>query len=164
MDIIIKKIQSTKDDKTLGIIRIFIAIIIGSTGIMKITVPMLGNAWSGQLIQANIPLYSFNVSVIPIVEIAVGVMLAAGFLSRLFSLVVIFIMIVATYVHLVVNDPSLFPLQPNEPVIPLVLMFMAFYILVSGGGAWSLDSKASQYSDRQQRQFGLGKMRSFEKN
>ena len=108
---------------------------------MKLTVPMLGDAWSSQLIQANIPLYSFNVWFVPIVEIVVGSLLVAGFLSRLISLVVIVIMIVASYAHLVVNDPSLFPLQPNEPVIPLMLIFMAAYVLWRGGGAWSIDLK-----------------------
>ena len=31
-------------------------------------------------------------------------------------------MIVATYVHVVVDDPSLFRLQPSEPVIPIAVV------------------------------------------
>jgi hypothetical protein len=58
------------------------------------------------------------------------------------SLVVIGIMLVATYVHLVVDDPSLFPLQPSEPIIPIIVIAMASYVLWKGGGSWSRDLKA----------------------
>jgi uncharacterized membrane protein YphA (DoxX/SURF4 family) len=140
----LEKIRQTKNDKILSVIRISIGMIMGSTGIMKLTVPMLGNAWSGQLIQAGIPFYSFNLWFVPIVEIIIGTLLVAGFFSRLLSLVVISIMMAATYVHLIVADPSLFPLQPKEPVIPLVMIALSAYVLWRGGGAWSLDLKASQ--------------------
>ena len=48
------------------------------------------------------------------------------------------IMVVATYVHVMV-DPLLFPLQPVEPVGPLVLLVALAYIVWKGGGAWSVD-------------------------
>jgi hypothetical protein len=51
------------------------------------------------------------------------------------------IMIVATYTHLVVDDATLFPLQPSEPVAPIVVMVMSALILWKGAGAWSLDLK-----------------------
>jgi len=51
-------------------------------------------------------------------------------------------MVVATYVHVVVDDPSLFPLQPSAPVIPLVIIAMCAYLLWRGAGAWSLDLRA----------------------
>ena len=53
-------------------------------------------------------------------------------------------MVVATYVHLVVDDPSLFPLQPEEPIIPAVVVFLSAYTLLRGGGSRSLDLRASQ--------------------
>ena len=67
-----------------------------------------------------------------------GAALTAGFFSRVGSLVMIVMMIVATYVHLAVNDPSLFPLQPEKPIIPLVLIGVAATIFLRGGGTWSL--------------------------
>ena len=48
----------------------------------------------------------------------VGVALLVGFYTRIATLLVLNIMVVATYVHLVVTDPSLFPLQPTEPIYP----------------------------------------------
>ncbi len=65
MEHILQKIRSTKYDKTAGMIRIVIGMIILSTGVMKLLIPMLWNAWSGQLTQANIPF-------IPLALIAAG--------------------------------------------------------------------------------------------
>ncbi len=52
-------------------------------------------------------------------------------------------MIVGTYVHLVVDDPSLFPLQPEEPIIPAGVMILSVYVLLRGGGSGSSDLRAS---------------------
>ncbi len=52
-------------------------------------------------------------------------------------------MAVATYLHVVVDDRSLFPLQPSEPVIPLVVIAMGAYLLWRGGGAWGRDWRAT---------------------
>lgn len=114
-----------------------------STGIMKYTVPMLWEAWSGQLTHANIPFYTLNLYMIPIIEMTVGILLLMGFYSRVAAFVVIPLMTVATYVHLIVNDPNLFPLQPDEPIIPIVAIIMAGYVMWKGGGSWSKDLKSS---------------------
>ncbi len=54
------------------------------------------------------------------------------------------IMAVATYVHVIVNDPSLFLLQPSEPIIPLLVITAGVYLLWQGGGAWSRDLRAAR--------------------
>ncbi len=144
MENILEKIRSTKYDKTAGVIRIMIGMIILSTGAMKLLVPMLWNAWSGQLTQANIPFYTFNLWFVPFAEIITGLLLVSGFFSRLGSLILFFMMTVATYVHLTVHDSSLFPLQPQVPVIPLALIAAGAYVFWQGGGAWSADLKSSR--------------------
>ena len=63
--------------------------------------------------------------------------------TRLATVVVVGIMAVATYVHIVVDDPSLFPLQPSELIIPLVVIAMSAYLLWRGGGSWSKDLTAT---------------------
>ena len=65
----------------------------------------------------------------PFIEIGVGGALLIGFYTRIATLIVFSIMIVGTYVHLVVDDPSLFPLQPEEPIIPVAVM-ETFEVLV----------------------------------
>ena len=76
-------------------------------------------------------------------EIGVGIAMALGLYSRLAALVTIVIMTVATYVHIVVADPSLFPLQPSEPIIPLGVIILCFYVIWKGAGAGSSDLLAS---------------------
>ena len=144
MENILQKIRRTKNDKKAGVIRIMIGMIILSTGVMKLLVPMLWHAWSGQLSAAHIPFHSFNLWFVPVAEIITGLLLVSGFFSRLGSLILFFMMTVATYVHLTVHDPSLFPLQPEAPVMPLALIAAGAYIFWHGGGAWSRDLKFAE--------------------
>ncbi len=121
-----------------------LAVIFLMTGVMKLAVPMLAEAWSGQLQTADLPFYKLSRWSVPFVEIALGIALAAGFFARLAAVMVIGIMLVATYVHIVVDDPALFPLQPSEPVIPLIVILMSAFILWRGAGASSLDLEATR--------------------
>lgn len=138
-----KAIRSITDDRILGILRLLLGGLFVMTGLMKLFVPMLGEAFSGQLLAANIPFYTFNVWFVPVTEVVVGVLLLLGLFSRVGGLVVINMMLVATYVHLVVNNPALFPLQPEAPIIPLGTIAVAAYVVWRGGGAWSMDLKSS---------------------
>ena len=135
-------IRTTSNDKIAGVVRLLLAMIFVMTGVMKLVVPMLGEAWSGQLLAANLPFYTLTRWTVPFVEIAVGVALTVGIYARLASVIVIGIMVPATYVHLVVDDPTLFPLQPSEPVVPLIVMLMSAYIVWRGAGAWIADLRA----------------------
>ena len=141
--VIPRDVRATSDDKLAGVIRLLLAAVFLMTGAMKFLVPVLADAWSGQLLTANLPFYSLTRWTVPFLEILLGVLLLLGLYARLAVLVVMGIMVVATYVHVVVSDPSLYPLQPSEPVIPLVVIAMAAYVLWQGAGAWSLDLKES---------------------
>lgn len=138
-----QRVRSTRSDGMARGIRVVLGVLFVMTGAMKLVVPTLAAAWAGQLLAANIPLAELNRLVVPFLEMAVGVALLIGLHTRLASLVVLNIMVVATYVHVVVDDPTLFPLQPAEPVIPAVVMILTIYILVKGGGSGSLDLKAT---------------------
>lgn len=144
MILTLNTLRSTKAGDILGITRIALGIMFISTGIMKYTFPMLWEAWSGQLTQANIPFYTLNLYMVPIIEMTIGVFLLIGYHSKISALIVFPLMIVAIYVHLIVGDPSVFPLQPDEPIIPIVALIMATYILWQGGGSWSKDLEAHQ--------------------
>ena len=145
MELTINTLRSTKADVTLGITRIILGMMFFSTGIMKYTIPMLWEAWSGQLSHANIPFYSLNLYMVPIIEMNIGVLLLIGFYSRISAFIVLPLMAVATYVHIIVGDPTLFPLQPDEPIIPIVAILMAGYVIWRGGGSWSKDLKFSKF-------------------
>ena len=140
----LQRIRTTQPDGIAKAIRIVLGIIFVMTGAMKLVVPMLAAAWAGQLAAAEIPLPELNRWIVPFIEIGVGAALLVGFYTRLATLLVLNIMVVATYVHLVVHDPALFPLQPAQPIIPAVVMLLSFYLLVKGGGSGSLDLRATE--------------------
>ena len=131
----------TNDSKVLGVIRIILGMIFFMTGVMKLFIPMFTEAWMGQLVYASIPLLAFNFWFVPIMEIVLGVLLLKGSYSRAASLAIIPIMFVAFYVHIAVDNPALFPLQPELPIVPVMVIMMTVVILKSGGGSWSKDLK-----------------------
>ena len=138
----VEEIHATSKDRLGATIRWILGILFVMTGVMKLAVQMLAEAFSAQLIAAEIPFYMLSRWSVPFVEIGVGVLLAIGLFVRPSAVVAIGMMIVATYVHVVVADPTLFPLQPSEPIIPIGVIVLSLYILWKGGGAGSLDLKA----------------------
>ena len=138
-----RQIRSTRGDRVAAGIRIASGVLFVMTGVMKLAVPTLGAAFAGQLAGANIPLPELQRWIVPFIEVGVGCALLVGYFTRIATLLTLNIMVVATYVHIVVNDPSLFPLQPKEPIIPAVVVLLSAYTLVRGGGSGSLDLKAS---------------------
>jgi len=117
------------------IVRILLGVVFVGSGLMKLLVPVLGDAFSAQLEQAGLPLRTLSEVAVPIVEVAVGGAMLAGIYTRIASLVIVAIMVVATYVHLVVDAPEVFPLQPSQPIIPLIVIFLVGLVLWRGGGA-----------------------------
>jgi putative oxidoreductase len=142
--ILVDAIRSTTHDRILGALRLLLGGLFVMTGLMKLFVSMLGEAFSGQLLAAHIPFYEFNIWFVPITEVVIGALLLVGLFSRIGGLVAINMMLVATYVHLVVDNPHLFPLQPEAPIIPLAAIAVAAYVVWRGGGAWSADLRSSQ--------------------
>jgi putative oxidoreductase len=139
---LISQLRKTSNDQSAGVVRIALGILFLMTGAMKLLVPVLAEAWSGQLLAAKLPFYEINRWMVPFLEMALGALLLVGAYARPAAAMVIGIMAVATYVHFAVDDPSLFPLQPSEPIIPLVVIVLAVYIMWRGAGAWSSDQKA----------------------
>jgi putative oxidoreductase len=135
----VRDLRRTSDDSLAGAIRMALGALFLMTGVMKLAVPMLAEAFAGQLAASGIPLAGLAHRSVPIVEIAAGLALMVGAYTRIVALVIMGIMSVAAYVHLAVDDPALFPLAPNEPVVPLAVMVMAAYLVWRGGGSGSVD-------------------------
>jgi len=136
-----KHIRQTFPNKLTGSIRIMLGIIFIMTGTMKLFLADYGAAWSIQLIEAEIPLYTFNYWFVPIFEVILGIVLILGYYSRIGALMILPIMLVAIYVHLTVSNPGAFPSQPQEPYMPIAIIIMAVIIIWKGGGNWSMDLK-----------------------
>lgn len=149
MNEVLSRLRHTRAGSSAAAVRILLGLLFLSTGVMKFVVPELREAFSGQLTAAGIPFHALNMWVVPAAEIGVGVLFVLGFLSRLASLAMIVMMAVATYVHLVVDDPALFPLQPEEPIIPALAIALGLYVLWAGSGPWSLDLRGGSAHRRQ---------------
>lgn len=136
-----KNVRQTSPNKFIGAIRIMLGVIFIMTGVVKLTMADYGEAWSIQLIEAEIPLYTFNYWFVPVLELILGLFLLLGHYSRVSALLVLPIMLVAIYVHLTVINPGAFPSQPQEPYMPIVVILMTLVIIIKGGGSWSMDLK-----------------------
>lgn len=130
---VFSKLRQTNESNSAVAVRIFLGLLFLATGVMKLAVPDLRAAFSGQLTAAGIPFHSFNLWLVPAAEIGFGVLFLLGFASQFASLSAIAMMAVATYVHLVVDDPALFPLQPEKPIIPVIVIALCLYLLWTGG-------------------------------
>ena len=133
------QLRNTSNNKPAGILRLLLGLIFVMAGVLKVTVPHLGEAFEGQLAAAGLPLRELSFIAVPILEMLIGLTLLLGWQTRLSAAVAAAIMLVATHVHLVADDPALFPLQPVEPYGPLMLLAALIYLLWRGGGAWSMD-------------------------
>ncbi len=137
---IARVVRATSDSVPLGIVRLSLGVLFMFAGIWTLVVPTLWDVWMGQLTRAELPFRELSQWFLPGVEIALGFFLMLGYYTRLSALTVIGVMVVATYTHVVIEDPALFPLQPRAPIVPLVTMAAALYVLWGGGGAWSQDA------------------------
>jgi uncharacterized membrane protein YphA (DoxX/SURF4 family) len=135
-------LRQTFPNKFVGGVRLMLGIIFIMTSLMKLFMADYGEAWSIQLLEAEIPLYTFNYWFVPILETILGLFLLTGFHSRISALLVLPIMLVAIYVHLTVTDPGAFPSQPQEPYMPIAVILMALVVLIKGAGSWSMDLKS----------------------
>ncbi len=137
-------LRDTGPDRVVASARVFLGILFLMTGLMKLFIPMLADAFIGQLAAANLPLQELSRWLVPVIEVAVGATLLRGFHARLSALIVLGLMTVATYVHLIVEDPALFPLQPTAPIIPGAVILLAVFVLARGGGSGSMDLKSME--------------------
>jgi len=138
-----KNLRKTFPNKLAGVVRLMLGIIFIMTGMMKLTLADFGAAWSIQLIEAEIPFYTFNYWFVPVFETILGIVLLLGYYSRIAALMILPVMLVAIYVHLTVSNPAAFPAQPQEPYVPIAVIIMALIIIMKGGGKWSMDLKSA---------------------
>lgn len=157
INVFLTNLQQTHADRTATAIRILLGVLFVMTGVMKFVFPALRAAFSGQILTAALPFHDLNMWLVPAVEIAIGALLLVGLFTRLATVVVFGLMAVATYVHLVVHDPALFPLQPTQPIIPGVVMLLGLYLLWRGGGAGSLDRRSQAAGAAPMRQTAAGR-------
>ena len=121
-------IRGSRDSDFTSAVRVLLGLFILITGVVKFFVPEFRASFMGQLAAAGIPLQAQSLFLIPVLEAVVGAMFLGGVLIRLASLVAILIMALGTYLHLVVDEPSLFPLQFGLPLIPIIALVLSAFL------------------------------------
>jgi uncharacterized membrane protein YphA (DoxX/SURF4 family) len=110
-------------------IRLFLALIFLMTGIMKLAMPQFGEAFMIQLTEAQIPFANINFYLVPTIEVFIGLALLFNFKTNWALLLIIPIMLVAIFVHIVVENPLAFPAQPQLPIMPVMILVLTFLYL-----------------------------------
>ncbi|MBW2545827.1 MAG: DoxX family membrane protein [Deltaproteobacteria bacterium] len=85
MDRLLTTLRQTRASKVVAVLRLLLGLLFVSTGLMKLLVPELREAFSGQLTQAAIPAHTLNMWFVPLAEVAVGLLLLVG----LFALILL---------------------------------------------------------------------------
>ncbi|TXN38278.1 DoxX family protein [Flagellimonas hymeniacidonis] len=138
-----ERVIHTSPNKLIGVYRILLGIIFTLVGSLKLTSNNFQHAWCTQLTEIEIPNCILFFWMIPILEILLGIALILGYLSRIAAITIVPIMMVATKVYLTVGNPEAFIAQPDEAILPPLMIMLAVLILVFGGGSWSVDLKMS---------------------
>jgi len=120
--------NGSKEGTPTKVVRWILAVVFVAAGVMKLVGEGEATAFRLQLDSAGIPMADLAETVVPLVEIGIGALLALGLFTRIASLAAIAVMLVATYVHLKA-DAAAFPNQPQEPYVPIVVLAMALFLL-----------------------------------
>ncbi|MCK6609274.1 MAG: DoxX family protein [Bacteroidia bacterium] len=138
-----RNLTNTSASSLLATNRFFLGIIFLMTGIMKIGFEQFGSAWGIQLQEAQIPFSETIYWLVPVLEVILGGLLLIGIYSRVSAALILPIMLVAIYVHIVVENPAAFPAQPQIPIMPAIVIMMSLFTLIKGAGNWSWDLRVS---------------------
>lgn len=136
------KIMNTDNSKTTLLIRLMVGIIFLSEGIQKILFPFIRGA--GRFETIKLPFPEFLGNFVGTVEILCGVLILIGLLTRLSSIPLIIIILVAistTKIDILVNKG--FWEMTHESRTDWAMFLGSIFLLIKGSGGWSIDNKIS---------------------
>lgn len=134
------KIFNTDNSKTTILIRLMVGTVFLSEGIQKfLFAESLG---AGRFAKIGLPLPEFLGSFVGSFEIICGLFILVGCMTRLASIPLIAIMLVAietTKIEILINDG--FWKMMHESRTDWAMLLGSIFLLLRGGGFWSLDKK-----------------------
>ncbi|MBL7869780.1 MAG: DoxX family protein [Flavobacterium lindanitolerans] len=140
-----KKIINTDNSKTTIIIRLIVGAVFFSEGVQKFLFPAIRGA--GRFEKIGFPSPDFLGSFVGFFEILCGILLLVGQLTRLASIPLIIIMLVAfttTKAEVLANDGFWELLHGSRT--DWAMLLGSVFLLIKGAGHWSIDKIIS--SDR----------------
>jgi putative oxidoreductase len=136
----LKKIIQTDDSKTTIIIRFIVGAVFFSEGIQKFLFPAIRGA--GRFEKIGLPSPEFLGSFVGTVEILCGILILFGLLTRLSSIPLIIVMLVAfsTTKSEVFLEKGFWELLHGSRT-DWAMILGSVFLLIKGGGFWSIDKK-----------------------
>lgn len=134
----LNNISQTDHSDTTIIIRLIVGIVFLSEGIQKFLFPLKRGA--GRFEEIGLPAAKFLGDFVGSVEIICGILILFGLLTRLASIPLIFIMIVAlstTKVEILIDKGFWEMMHASRTDWSMLLG--SLFLLIKGGGLWSLD-------------------------
>jgi putative oxidoreductase len=135
-----EKIIKTDNSKTTILIRLIVGAVILSEGIQKFVFPAIRG--TGRFEKIGLPMPEFLGSFVGAFEILCGALILLGLLTRLASIPLIIIMLVAiatTKVEILANQGFWEMLHASRTDWSMLLG--SIFLLIKGGGFWSFDNK-----------------------
>lgn len=138
-----KKLIHTDNSKTTIIIRLIVGAVFLSEGIQKFLFPAIRGA--GRFEKIGLPSPEFLGSFVGTFEILCGVLILLGLLTRLASIPLIIIMLVAiaTTKAEVLADKGFWEMMHGSRT-DWSMLLGSIFLLIKGGGYWSLDNKLNK--------------------
>jgi putative oxidoreductase len=135
-----KKLIHTDHSKTTIIIRLIVGAVFLSEGIQKFLFPAIRGA--GRFEKIGLPSPEFLGSFVGTFEIICGVLILIGLFTRLASIPLIIIMLVAitTTKAEVLTDKGFWEMMHGSRT-DWSMLLGSIFLLIKGGGYWSLDNK-----------------------
>ncbi len=137
------KLVQTSNAKTTIIIRLIVGVVFLSEGIQKFLFADVRGA--GRFENIGLPMPEFLGSFVGTFEILCGALILLGLLTRLASIPLIIIMLVAlstTKVDILLNQGFWDMMHASRTDWSMLLG--SIFLLINGSGAWSIDRKMQQ--------------------
>lgn len=134
------KIFKTDNSKATILIRLMVGTVFLSEGIQKFL--FADSLGSGRFAKIGLPSPEFLGSLVGLFEIICGVLILLGLITRLASIPLIAIMLVAiatTKTEILANDG--FWKMMHESRTDWAMLLGSVFLFINGGGFWSLDKK-----------------------
>jgi putative oxidoreductase len=141
-----QKLLASNGSPAVILIRLIVGGVFLSEGIQKFL--FAGDLGVGRFIKIGIPFAGIMAPFVGIVEIVGGVLLLAGFLTRLASIPLIINMLVAiTTTKIPILHKSGFWAMAHEARVDYAMLLGCIFLLIAGAGAWSLDARFPRGAD-----------------
>jgi putative oxidoreductase len=133
------KLLASDAPRAVILIRLIVGGVFLSEGIQKFLFP--AELGVGRFVKIGIPSPEIMAPIVGVVEIAGGILLLAGLLTRLASVPLIIDMIVAiSTTKIPILLKSGFWAMAHEARVDYSMILGCIFLLIAGAGAWSLDA------------------------